>query len=381
MKKHGILGKKALLLSLMLSLLFGQTAFASWENEQLGPGAAVWVDEQNPDGTKAEPAQTPQAPEGSTITYVDGVAVSITNPDGTKQSLAAGGASEAAPEGAGTEAPAGSEASADGTGAANTDTAAPAAGSSQQPAETGGTADSTAQTAAPETGTDNAAQTAAPDASQQNPNLVLSNGRYIDLTKPMIALTYDDGPYAPVGNRIMNTVEQYNGRVTFFMVGDRVKSYATEVRRMVSGGHEVANHSYSHKYLNRLDAASIRSEVEKCNAVIQEVSGVRPTLMRLPGGNKNAVVLQNVNMPIILWNIDTRDWETKNAQKTVNSIVGKVKDGDIVLMHELYTATADATDSFVPQLAAQGFQFVTVSELAKFKGKSLTPNQIYYSIR
>ena len=86
-------------------------------------------------------------------------------------------------------------------------------------------------------------------------------------------------------------------------------------------------------------------------------------------------------MPIILWNIDTNDWKTKSAQATVNAVLGKVKDGDIVLMHELYSSTAAATETLVPALVSQGFQLVTVSELAFYKGKTLTAGQVYYSIR
>ena len=201
--------------------------------------------------------------------------------------------------------------------------------------------------------------------------------RQLDPTKPMIALTYDDGPQSSVGNRIMDVMNLYGGKCTFFMVGDRVPSHAAEVIRMVNEGFEVANHTQNHKYLNRIGAAEIRSQVEACNNTIQSVTGVRPTLMRLPGGNKNATVLANVGMPVILWNVDTLDWKTRNAQSTISSVLGKVKDGDIILMHELYSATADATERLVPALVSQGFQLVTVSELAHYKGVQLNPGQIY----
>ncbi len=204
--------------------------------------------------------------------------------------------------------------------------------------------------------------------------------RVLDPTKPMIALTYDDGPQSSVGNRIMDVFNQYGGRCTFFMVGDRVPAHAAEVQRMVNEGFEVANHTQNHKYLNHLGAAEIRAQVEACNNTIESICGVRPTLMRLPGGNQNATDLANVSMSIILWNIDTRDWKTRNAQSTVNAVLGKVKDGDIVLMHELYPATADATDILVPALVSQGFQLVTVSELAYYRGASLVPGTIYNRI-
>ncbi|MDO4438816.1 MAG: polysaccharide deacetylase family protein [Eubacteriales bacterium] len=209
--------------------------------------------------------------------------------------------------------------------------------------------------------------------------IVQSGGRELDLRKPMIALTFDDGPNSKAGNEIMDSLESYNGRATFFVVGERVSSRQTVVKRMIDNGHEIGNHSMGHKYFHKLDAEGIRNQVEACNNIVEEVTGVRPVLMRLPGGIKNDTVMQNIGMPVISWNIDTRDWSTKDPAKTVEAVIGKVKDGDIVLMHELYSETAEAVRQMLPQLSEQGFQFVTVSELIKFKGKTVEPNKIYYS--
>lgn len=216
--------------------------------------------------------------------------------------------------------------------------------------------------------------------AQSTEGLVASGGRYIDPTKPMVALTFDDGPYAPVGNRIMDSLEQNNGRATFFVVGNRVASYKTEIKRMHDNGHEIGNHTYEHKYLNKLDAAQIRSQIERGNQAVAAVTGESPALVRLPGGSKNNTVLANINQPIIMWNIDTLDWKTKNASKTIQSVLGNVKDGDIVLMHELYTASGDAAVSLIPALTERGYQLVTVSELARFRG-GLSNKGIYYSFR
>lgn len=202
-------------------------------------------------------------------------------------------------------------------------------------------------------------------------------GRQVDPSRPMVALTYDDGPQPSVGNRIMDCVAQYDGKVTFFMVGDRVPSHAAEVQRMVAEGHEVANHTLNHRYLQKLGAAEIQAQVNGGNDVIQQVSGVRPTLMRLPGGNQNATVRANTNMPMIQWSIDTLDWKTRNADATVASVLNQVKDGDIILMHELYSQTADATERIVPELVNRGYQLVTVSEMAAAKGVALQPGQVY----
>ena len=206
-------------------------------------------------------------------------------------------------------------------------------------------------------------------------------GRAIDPARPMVALTFDDGPQPSVGNRIMDCLAQYNGKATFFLVGERVPSYAAELQRMVAEGHEVANHSMNHKYLQKLGPAEIQAQVNQCNDIIEAACGVRPTIMRLPGGNHNATVRANTNMPMIQWNIDTLDWKTKNAQKTINSVLNSVKDGDIVLMHELYSQTGDATMYIIPELVNRGYQLVTVSEMAAAKGYSLEAGNLYSSFR
>ncbi len=208
-----------------------------------------------------------------------------------------------------------------------------------------------------------------------------SGGRQIDPTRPMVALTFDDGPQPSVGNRIMDCLAQYDGRATFFMVGDRVASRTAEVQRMVAEGHEVANHTMNHKYLQKLGAAEIQSQVTKCNDAIEAACGVRPKIMRLPGGNYNATVLANTHMPMIQWNIDTLDWKTRNAQKTVDAVLNHVQDGDIILMHELYSQSGDAALKIIPELTNRGYQLVTVSEMAAAKGQPLQAGKLYSQMR
>ena len=225
-----------------------------------------------------------------------------------------------------------------------------------------------------------AAQAAAEEAARQAA-AQQALGRTVDPSRPMVALTYDDGPQPSVGNRIMDCLAQYGGEATFFLVGERVGSYATEVKRMVAEGHEVANHSMNHKYLQKQGVAEIQAQVSRCNDAIEAVCGVRPRVMRLPGGGYNATVLANTHMPMIQWNIDTLDWKTRNAQQTINSVLGQVKDGDIILMHELYGATGDASMTIIPELTKRGFQLVTVSEMAAAKGRPLEAGKLYSSFR
>lgn len=206
-------------------------------------------------------------------------------------------------------------------------------------------------------------------------------GRVIDPSRPMVALTFDDGPQTAVGNQIMDCLAQYDGKATFFLVGSRVPGQAAEVQRMVAEGHEVANHTMNHRYLQKLGAAQIQAEVNQCNDTIQAVCGVRPTIMRLPGGNHNATVLASTGMPMIQWSIDTLDWKTRNADATVTAVLNQVQNGDIVLMHELYGATGEAACRIIPELAARGYQMVTVSEMAAARGMTLSAGQMYSAMR
>lgn len=224
-----------------------------------------------------------------------------------------------------------------------------------------------------------AQQQAAAEAAAEAAAAQQAGGRYVDPSKPMVALTFDDGPQPSVGNRIMDCLAQYGGKATFFMVGERVAARKTELQRMVAEGHEVANHTMNHKYLQKLGAAEIQSQVTKCNDAIEAACGVRPKVMRLPGGNHNATVLANTHMPMIQWNIDTLDWKTKNAQKTVDAVLNHVKDGDIILMHELYSQSGDAALQIIPELTRRGYQLVTVSEMAAAKGHTLQAGKLYSS--
>ncbi len=221
-------------------------------------------------------------------------------------------------------------------------------------------------------------QGAASQTNQVPDGMVASGGRYIDPNAPMVALTFDDGPYAAVGNRIMDCAEQYGGRVTFYVVGERVNSYKTEILRMHNNGHEIGNHTQNHKYLQKLGAQEIRQQVAACNQAVAAITGEAPKTVRLPGGGKNSTVLANISQPIVLWDVDTLDWKTRNAASSVQTVLSQVKDGSVVLMHELYNASGDAAVTLIPQLVARGYQLVTVSELAQFRG-GLNGGTVYYS--
>ena len=211
----------------------------------------------------------------------------------------------------------------------------------------------------------------------------LNEGTAVDPSKPMIALTFDDGPSASVTGRILNALEQNGGRATFFVVGSRVQSNAASILRAYQLGCEIGNHTYGHKYISKLSADGIRSELATTNQLVANVTGVSPVLMRPPGGFYDSASLGTVGelgMSAIMWSIDTRDWQHRNAQKTIDNVLSQVKDGDIILMHDLYTASAEAAEYLIPELTRRGYQLVTVSELAAYRG-GLAPGHVYSRFR
>lgn len=203
--------------------------------------------------------------------------------------------------------------------------------------------------------------------------------RTIDPEKPMVALTFDDGP-SQYTERILDCLEEYDAKATFFVVGERVDEYADILKRTYEMGNEIGNHSYSHKILTKLDRDGISSQIEKTNRAIYDILGVNPTLMRPPGGGYNNKVKKAVDFPLILWSIDTLDWKTQNASSTVKAVFKDVKDGDIILMHDLYKASATAAEQIIPRLIEDGYQLVTVSELAQYRG-GLENGMVYGRIK
>lgn len=206
--------------------------------------------------------------------------------------------------------------------------------------------------------------------------------RILDPTKPMVALTFDDGPSA-YDYRIMNALEAVGGRGTFFMIGRKVGNNRKVVERMITGGHELGNHSWDHPSFSKLSSDQIVSQIQRTNDAIAAISGGPARLMRPPYGaigGKAKPTLSSLGYAASLWSIDTLDWKTKNTEKTVNAVLSNVRDGDVVLMHSVYEASAAAAERIIPELARRGYQLVTVSELANARGK-MTPGKAYGAFR
>ena len=193
-------------------------------------------------------------------------------------------------------------------------------------------------------------------------------------TDKLVCFTFDDGPYAPVTNKILDVLEKYNGRATFFVVGDRAATYSDEIERASKMGCEIGTHTYSHVNLNTLSVPEMQEEIRKSCDAISKYSGKKVKVLRPPEGAANETVKANVNMPMVLWSVDSR-----NADRDYQTVMDNVFDGSIVLMHDLYPATADAVARIIPELAKQGYKFVTFSELMKIRGVDVEPGEKYFS--
>ena len=198
----------------------------------------------------------------------------------------------------------------------------------------------------------------------------------IDPGKPMVALTFDDGP-GPRTSEILDQLKKYNAHATFFMLGKNVKSYPDAIKQMLKDGNELGNHSYDHQQLTKIDAEAIAKEVNDTNENIKNISGSPATVLRPPYGAINDTVKSSVGMPMILWNVDTLDWKTRNTQSTIDEVMRNLKDGDIILMHDIHTQTVDAALQLIPKLEEEGYQLVTVSEMAAAKHKTLENGTAY----
>jgi len=201
----------------------------------------------------------------------------------------------------------------------------------------------------------------------------------IDPDKPMIALTFDDGPsiYTPP---ILDALEKHNAVATFYVTGSRVRTYSDTVIRAFEGGNEISNHSWSHPRLDRSSEQRIRSELQNTNDAIEELTGVAPTNMRPPYGAMNQrakTISEELGLSIIMWSLDPFDWRYRNANYIYNYVMTNVKDRDVILFHDLYESTAAAAERLIPALIAEGYQLVTLSELFYYSDITLEPGVAY----
>lgn len=191
-----------------------------------------------------------------------------------------------------------------------------------------------------------------------------------------IALTFDDGPNYNT-NKVLDILEENNVPATFFVLGNRIKGNENILKRMVSSKMEIGNHTFNHLLLTKYKEDKVKSEINDTSNLIFEVTGKYPTLFRPSYGSCNKMIRGVVDTPIIIWDIDTLDWKYHNSRRISSRVINKVKDGDIVLMHDIYSATANALEIIIPSLKSKGYTFVTVSDLFYYKNIPLEKGKVY----
>lgn len=182
-----------------------------------------------------------------------------------------------------------------------------------------------------------------------------------------VALTFDDGPHSKYTNEILQTLEKYNSKATFFILGSHAKKHPNIVKDIAKKGHEIGNHTWSHPDLTKISLKQVKKEYKKTNDLIFTITGQYPTVFRPPYGAKNKEIIESIPIPTILWNLDTLDWKDKNAKKMLVNIKNDVKDNSIILMHDIHPSTAEGLEKVLAFLQKEGYQFVTVSELIQNK--------------
>ncbi len=206
--------------------------------------------------------------------------------------------------------------------------------------------------------------------------------RVIDPSLPMVALTFDDGPSKDT-ERILALLDLYDGRATFCVVGVQVEQYGNVLKHISIQGSEIACHTWGHKKLTELSKDKVKSQITQLNKLVYELTGDTIKVLRPPYGSVNKTVravCADLDMIIAQWEIDTLDWSTRSATKTYNAIMKDVHNGTIILCHDLYSTTADAMEKVIPELAAKGYQLVTVSELLSFHKDGTEPGMVYSRI-
>lgn len=197
----------------------------------------------------------------------------------------------------------------------------------------------------------------------------------------LIALTFDDGPGAYT-QRLLDGLAKRNVKVTFFALGQCAASYPNTLRRAFAEGHEIAQHTYTHTTLTSRTNEQVLWEVQHTDETLDNILGMDlDYLLRPPYGDCNDRVLSLIGTPAVFWSLDSLDWQLLNAQKVRDRIVAQAFDGAIVLVHDIHSPSVDGALMAIDTLLQQGYEFVTVSELYRRRGVSMTDGTRYYSCK
>lgn len=178
-----------------------------------------------------------------------------------------------------------------------------------------------------------------------------------------VALTYDDGPCAIYTEALLQVLEKEGVSATFFVMGKQAETYPGLVKKIHDGGHLLGNHTFSHCNVCEISCAEAEEEIKKTNELLYRICGEYPVFFRPPFGCNKEEMICNLQMYQVFWDVDPKDWQVQNTASVVNHVLKQVQDGDIILMHDQYQTTVEATEILIPKLRERGFCFVTVEQL------------------
>ena len=193
-----------------------------------------------------------------------------------------------------------------------------------------------------------------------------------------VALTFDDGPSGRFTRRLLAGLEERQVQATFLLCGYRLEIYPELAKQIFLAGHEIGLHGYSHKDMATLSKKQLEKEIEATRALLP--AGCEAVFLRPPGGSGTALLEQvaaKEDLALLLWSVDPRDWAVHDAAAVEAAVISQVRDGDVILLHDLSDSSVDAALSIIDRLQEEGFQFVTVSELAELRGVAPQPGKTY----
>lgn len=188
----------------------------------------------------------------------------------------------------------------------------------------------------------------------------------IDPKKKVVALTFDDGPSIYTKD-IIDILKEEDVNATFFILGNKVETYKDVLIESIKNGNELGNHSYNHKWLSKLSIKNLTDQIESTQEIIKEKLNYEPVFLRPTYGSVTNRIRNNTNLKIALWSVDTKDWKIKNVDRIIKKATENIKDGDVILMHDIFERTSLALKGIISELKSQDFQFVTLSELEEIE--------------
>lgn len=199
--------------------------------------------------------------------------------------------------------------------------------------------------------------------------------------KKLVALTFDDGPSVATTARLLDILKEKNAKATFFVVGTMAQRAPDLVKREEAEGHEVGSHTMAHVNFTTMDAAAVQNEMKAADGMFQEILGHSASLVRPPYGTLNQATKESVGRPLVLWTVDPLDWKYRDAAGVRQRAVADSFDGAVILMHDIYPTTVDAVAGVIDDLRAQGYEFLTISEMARARGVTMVSGATYGSFR